>query len=165
MLKTRWVKGKTTESNRHIQYQPCHAIGDRLHVLIAAAAVAAHVGFDAVILAFIWIQPSGDGELNQIFMIAKKGNIKLYKPTSSTTVCTHIVWNGEKRGLKCAYTTVWFMNLTMIWLVSNIMITPRLAFKSWLSICILSLFENKPTFPCVHIRKWNETNDILGLWW
>lgn len=67
--------------------------------MIAAAVTAACVVFDAVILAFIWIQPSGDGELNQIFMIAKKGNIKLYKPTPSATVCTHtncVAGNREK---------------------------------------------------------------------
>lgn len=73
----------------------CQARGDWLLVhIVAAAAVAAFVVVGAVILAFIWMEPSGDGELNQIFMIAKKGNIKLHEPTSSTTVCTHIltVW-------------------------------------------------------------------------
>ncbi len=45
------------------------------------------------------MEPSGDGELNQIFMIAKKGNIKLCEPTSSSTVCTHTltVWQGIEK--------------------------------------------------------------------
>lgn len=76
-------------THTHHSYQ---AIGDWLCVPIVAAAaadVAALVVVDAVILAFIWIEPSGDGELNQIFMIAKKGNIKLYKPIPSTTVRAH----------------------------------------------------------------------------
>ena len=78
----------------------CQAIGDWLYVPIATD-VAALVVVGAVILAFIWMEPSGDGELNQIFMIAKKGNIKLYEPTSSTTVYTHthtycVVGNRER---------------------------------------------------------------------
>lgn len=51
----------------------CLAIGDWLHFPIAAAAVCASAAVvDAVILVFIWMEPSGDGGLNQIFMKERK---------------------------------------------------------------------------------------------
>lgn len=52
------------------------------------------------------MEPSGDGELNQIFMIAKNGNIKLYEPPPSTTVHTYTYFVGGKREseeIKCTY--------------------------------------------------------------
>lgn len=65
--------------------------GYRLSLAAAAASAAAAalvVVVEAVILAFIWMKPSGDGELNQIFMAAKNGNIKLYMPPPSTCAST-----------------------------------------------------------------------------
>lgn len=61
---------------------------------LSAAVAALVVVVGAVILAFVWMEPSGDGELNQIFMMAKKGNNKLYEPTCSTIVYTHFVLQG-----------------------------------------------------------------------
>lgn len=55
------------------------------------------------------MEPSGDGELNQIFMIAKNGNIKLYEPPPSTTVHSHtyfVVGKRESEKIKCTYIVV-----------------------------------------------------------
>lgn len=60
-----------------------------------AAAGSAVVLVVAGVSALIWLEPSG---WNKIFMMAKKGNIKLYKPTSCTILCadTYLMVGKEK---------------------------------------------------------------------
>lgn len=65
----------------------CPAISDEFHVPIVAAAVTALAAVvDAVILAFISMELSGDGELNQIFIEQRK---ETSNSMSLFPECTH----------------------------------------------------------------------------